>query len=213
MRYPTQRIFPSPLRRARVRCAGGRYRADGASEARYEPASNRRVLRNLLGIRSAREMERVEERELTRTAAWALRSYENDRCISAGDLCDLHSRWLTGIYAWAEFLLIHPFREGGGPRRPRSELQPHAQAVQREDRRRRGLSGGMPSSTNFLRRLAIASTLSPVSMADDAATWLTRNSLYRTGSCRKALASNRSTTSARRNRSRAPPPTRCAPLR
>jgi cell filamentation protein len=59
------------------------------------------VLSNLLGIKSTREMERVEERELTRTVGWALRSYENDRCISVEDLCELHSKWLAGIYAWA----------------------------------------------------------------------------------------------------------------
>jgi cell filamentation protein len=46
-------------------------------------------------------MERVEERELTRVAGWALHSYENDRSISAGDLCDLHKRWLADVYAWA----------------------------------------------------------------------------------------------------------------
>lgn len=101
MRYTNHRVSGALLRRARVRCAGGRYRADGSSEARYEPGSNRRVLRNLLGIKSTREMERVEERELTRTVSWALRSYENDRCISVEDLCELHQRWLAGIYAWA----------------------------------------------------------------------------------------------------------------
>ena len=53
------------------------------------------------GIRSAREMERVEERELIRTTDWALQSYESDRSFSAEDLCDLHRRWLAGIYTWA----------------------------------------------------------------------------------------------------------------
>ena len=46
-------------------------------------------------------MERVEERALIRTTEWAVRSYENDRCISVEDLCDLHNRWLADIYAWA----------------------------------------------------------------------------------------------------------------
>ena len=59
------------------------------------------MLRNLLGIRSTREMERVEERALIRTAEWALQSYENNRCVSVEDLCGLHKRWLADIYAWA----------------------------------------------------------------------------------------------------------------
>jgi cell filamentation protein, protein adenylyltransferase len=46
-------------------------------------------------------MERVEERDLIRTTDWAIRSYENDRRISARDLCELHRSWLAGIYAWA----------------------------------------------------------------------------------------------------------------
>ncbi len=46
-------------------------------------------------------MDRVEERELTRTADWAMRSYEHNRQISAQDVCGLHRRWLVGIYAWA----------------------------------------------------------------------------------------------------------------
>lgn len=46
-------------------------------------------------------MERIEERDLIRATDWALRSYENDRRISAQDLCDLHKRWLAGIYPWA----------------------------------------------------------------------------------------------------------------
>jgi cell filamentation protein len=59
------------------------------------------VLQNLLRIRSTREIERVEERALIRTAEWAQHSYENDRRFSVGDLCDLHRRWLADIYAWA----------------------------------------------------------------------------------------------------------------
>jgi cell filamentation protein len=46
-------------------------------------------------------MERVEERELIRTTEWALHSYDYDRRISAEDLCELHRRWLAGIYPWA----------------------------------------------------------------------------------------------------------------
>jgi cell filamentation protein len=104
MRYSLCRACPrAELHRARtrVRCAGGRYRADGHSEARYEPGSDRRVLSNLLGIRSAREMDRAEERELVRATGWALHAYESERRISVEDLRDLHRKWLGGIYPWA----------------------------------------------------------------------------------------------------------------
>src|SRR4051794_10487247 len=101
MRYSSHRTLSWPAHRARVRSAGGRYRADGCSEARYEPGSNRRVLHNLLGIRSVREMGRVEERALIDTTVWALHSYRQTRRISAEDLCDLHRRWLAHIYPWA----------------------------------------------------------------------------------------------------------------
>lgn len=46
-------------------------------------------------------MERVEERALIDTTEWALHSYHQTRRISAADLCDLHRRWLSGIYSWA----------------------------------------------------------------------------------------------------------------
>ncbi len=59
------------------------------------------MLRNLLGIKSTREMERVEERELIRATDWALQSYERDRSFSADDICRLHRRWMAGIYPWA----------------------------------------------------------------------------------------------------------------
>lgn len=87
--------------RTRVRCAGGRYRANGSSEARYEPGSNRRVLRNLMGIRSVREMDRVEQRGLFRTTEWALGSFRASHCFSATDVRRLHLEWLGGIYSWA----------------------------------------------------------------------------------------------------------------
>jgi len=43
---------------------GGRYDVSGLAEAQYEPGSNDRVLRNLLGIVDPDEMDRVEARAL-----------------------------------------------------------------------------------------------------------------------------------------------------
>lgn len=45
---------------------GDRYDASGLEEARSEPGSGGRVLKNLLGIKKKREMDRVEAREQLR---------------------------------------------------------------------------------------------------------------------------------------------------
>lgn len=52
----------------------GRYDTSGLVEAQFEPGSRGRVLRNIPG----------EQHRLT-----------------AADICDMHRRWLGGIYAWA----------------------------------------------------------------------------------------------------------------
>jgi len=88
-------------RRLRSRGAGGRYQACGRSEMQYEPGSNQRVLRNLLGIRSIREITRIERSELVRTTEWAARCYTLDHCFSSGDIRGMHKTWLGDIYAWA----------------------------------------------------------------------------------------------------------------
>ena len=41
----------------------GRYAIKGLDEAEFEPGSGGRVLKNLLGIKSKREMDRVEAQE------------------------------------------------------------------------------------------------------------------------------------------------------
>jgi cell filamentation protein len=42
---------------------GDRYDASDLEEAQFEPGSRGRVLKNLLGIKSQREMDWVEQRE------------------------------------------------------------------------------------------------------------------------------------------------------
>jgi len=46
---------------------GGHYEASGLIEAQFEQGSRSRVLRNLLGIKSKREMDQVEAQEQMRT--------------------------------------------------------------------------------------------------------------------------------------------------
>ena len=100
---------------ARIRRDSGRYQIIRRTETQYEPGSRRRVLGNLLGIRSAREMDRVEQRELIRTTKWALRHYRRDHRFTAQDLCDLHRRWLGGLYPWAGYYRQVNVSKGGFP--------------------------------------------------------------------------------------------------
>lgn len=78
-----------------------RYSAEGLTEAQFEPGSRSRVLRNLLGIRRRREMDRLEARELLRATEELVGHYDRDHRFSAGDLCRMHKLWLGGIYEWA----------------------------------------------------------------------------------------------------------------
>lgn len=91
-----------------------------------------RVLRNLLGIQRVRDMQRLESQALEIAQDDALGRFGSEHRFTARDLCELHSLWLDGIYAWAghyrtvnigkggfqfahaELILIHPYREGNG---------------------------------------------------------------------------------------------------
>lgn len=50
----------------RSMCRKDRYDTTGLEQDQFEPGSHRRVLKNLLGITSKREMDRVEGREQVR---------------------------------------------------------------------------------------------------------------------------------------------------
>jgi len=78
----------------------GRYAAHGP-EAEFEPGSGRRVLRNLLGIKTKRDMERAEALALARAQDRFIRTYSADHRFTAKDICDFHRTWLGEIYEWA----------------------------------------------------------------------------------------------------------------
>ncbi len=77
-----------------------RYAAQG-SEAEFEPGSRRRVLRNLLGIRSVAEMSRVESTALLEAQDRLVDSFSLDHRFTAGDICGMHRVWLGHVYSWA----------------------------------------------------------------------------------------------------------------
>lgn len=80
---------------------GRRYDATGFVEGQHEPGSRRRVLRNLVGIKTKREMERVESLEQVRATEELIDIYGRDHRFTANDVCRIHRIWLHPIYPWA----------------------------------------------------------------------------------------------------------------
>jgi cell filamentation protein len=78
----------------------GRYAAHGP-EAEFEPGSGRRVLKNLLGIRSAREMARAESQAILSAQERLVDRFSPDHRFVADDVRSIHRTWLGSIYSWA----------------------------------------------------------------------------------------------------------------
>lgn len=77
-----------------------RYDASGP-EAEFEPGSHRRVLRNLPGIRSARQMAQCESDALLAATQQLIDETELDQRFTAREICRIHRLWLGKIYPWA----------------------------------------------------------------------------------------------------------------
>lgn len=73
----------------------------GLIEAQFEPGSRGRVLKNLLSIKSKREMDRVEAREQLRALEELSNLYNADHRFTSADICKMHKIWLGKIYEWA----------------------------------------------------------------------------------------------------------------
>ena len=78
-----------------------RYDTVDLDEDQFEPGSHRRVLRNLLGITSKREMDRLEGREQVRALEDLAAAYNKDHRFTGADVCRIHKIWLGRIYSWA----------------------------------------------------------------------------------------------------------------
>src|SRR3989304_3228204 len=79
----------------------GRYDTSGLTEAQFEPGSRGRVLKNKLGIKSKREMDRIEAREQIRALEELSGIYYREHRFTTSDLCRIHKIWLGLIYEWA----------------------------------------------------------------------------------------------------------------
>ena len=78
-----------------------RYDVSGLVEAQFEPGSRRRVLKNLLGIKRKREMDRLEGLEQLRALRELIKIYGKSHQFTAADICRIHKIWLKNIYIWA----------------------------------------------------------------------------------------------------------------
>ena len=78
-----------------------RYDTADFDEDQFEPGSHRRVLKNLLGITSKREMDRLEGREQVRALEELAAAYDKDHRFTGADVCRIHKIWLGRIYSWA----------------------------------------------------------------------------------------------------------------
>ena len=79
----------------------GRYDTSALEEAQFEPGSRGRVLKNLLGIKSKREMDKVEAREQLRALDELVGIYGPSHRFTSADICKIHKIWLGSIYPWA----------------------------------------------------------------------------------------------------------------
>lgn len=79
----------------------GRYNASGFIENQFEPGSRGRVLRNLVGIKTVREIDVAEAVALKQTLRRFHRDLAPDLRFTAADVCRIHAAWLGRIYPWA----------------------------------------------------------------------------------------------------------------
>jgi len=78
-----------------------RYDTAGLPEDQYEPGSDGTVLKNLLGITSKEELERVEEARFELVMEEAAALFDADHRFTTRDLLWLHKSWLDGVFTWA----------------------------------------------------------------------------------------------------------------
>ena len=79
----------------------GRYSTSGLTEDQYMPGSNGQVLKNLLGITTREEIDRVETELLFEVSDQMLDELGREKQFTSEDLCWMHGRWLGSLYEWA----------------------------------------------------------------------------------------------------------------
>lgn len=85
----------------RARRSSNRYDQATGIEGESQPGSGGRVLRNLLGIKRKRDMDRAEYDALLRAYEASLSRITAETRFTAAMLCEMHQSWLAEIYQWA----------------------------------------------------------------------------------------------------------------
>ena len=78
-----------------------RYVTSHLLEDQSESGSRGLVLRNLLGIKSQREMDRLEAQELKRAEDIFFKTYDQSHRFTVADVRHMHKVWLGKVYGWA----------------------------------------------------------------------------------------------------------------
>lgn len=78
-----------------------KYDTSAIPEAQFEPGSRGSVLKNKLGIKSKREMDKVEKQEQIRALEELSGLFDEKYRFTAIDICKIHKVWLGNIYEWA----------------------------------------------------------------------------------------------------------------
>lgn len=84
-----------------TKSASGRYQLATGMEAESESGSHGRVLRNKLGLRRKRDMDRAEYEALGRAQSYYLAQITPETVFTAALLSEMHRAWLGEIYEWA----------------------------------------------------------------------------------------------------------------
>jgi cell filamentation protein len=78
-----------------------RYDASHLAEGQFQGGSSLSVLKNLMGIKSAKLMDLVETAHLARTEQRLTQEYDARHRFTARDIRRFHQAWLRPIYGWA----------------------------------------------------------------------------------------------------------------
>lgn len=76
-----------------------KYVADALDE--FQPGSSRKVLKNLLGITSVREMQKEESKAYREAERIIISTFRMDQRLRISDVHSIHRDFLGKIYAWA----------------------------------------------------------------------------------------------------------------
>jgi cell filamentation protein len=77
-----------------------RYDTSHLIEDQFEPGSRGRVLRNKLGVTSARVMAKQEKEAQLQVLEKLTDIYQRDYRVTSADICYIHKIWLGDIYEW-----------------------------------------------------------------------------------------------------------------